>query len=150
MNRARIARIALALGLVAAVSVYLEFGPRLLRAIAITAANVGEVFVPPISPRILPDVPFSDGGLEVVALSIDRAGPSVVRSFYGETGIKALRIYLDQNGDMSSAIGVNGIPATLLIDRAGRELGRRIGPAEWESPGVVAIIRKHLGDSSPS
>ena len=86
---------------------------------------------------------------EVAALSIDRGVPIVVRTYYDEIGIKALRIYIDQSGEASSALGVNGIPATLLIDRAGRELGRKIGPAEWDSPEVITLIQGYLGASAP-
>ncbi|MBI4290130.1 MAG: TlpA family protein disulfide reductase [Betaproteobacteria bacterium] len=86
---------------------------------------------------------------EVAALSIDRGGPFVVRSFYNEIEIKALRIYIDQSGAAASALGVNGIPATLLIDRAGRELGRKMGPAEWDSPEVVKLIQGYLGAAAP-
>lgn len=88
-------------------------------------------------------------GFEVVALSIDRSGPSIVRSFYDEIEIKTLRIYIDQSGEASSALNVNGIPATLLIDRAGRELGRKIGPAEWDSPEIVTLIQSYVEMPAP-
>lgn len=86
---------------------------------------------------------------EVIALSIDRGGPSVVRTFYEEIGLKSLRVYIDQNGQASPALGVNGVPATLLIDSEGREIGRKIGPAEWGSPEVVTLIQGYLGASAP-
>ena len=88
-------------------------------------------------------------GLEVIALSIDRGGPAAVRRFYDEIGIKALRIYIDQSGEASFALGVNGIPATLLIDQAGRELRRKIGPAEWDSPQIVKLISGYLSAPVP-
>ena len=28
-----------------------------------------------------------------------------------------------------------------MIDRAGREVGRRVGPAEWDAPKVVEELR---------
>ena len=82
-------------------------------------------------------------GFEVVALSIDRGGTFVVRTFYDEIGIKALRIYTDQSGQ-AFTLGVNGVPATLLIDRTGRELGRKLGPAEWDSPEIVKLIQSYV------
>src|SRR3546814_19628073 len=33
-------------------------------------------------------------------------------------------------------------PTTLLLDRKGRELGRLVGPAEWDSLEVLAFIRR--------
>ena len=82
---------------------------------------------------------------EVVALSIDRGGPFVVSTFYSEIGIRALRIYVDKTGDAATNLGVVAIPVTLLIDREGREIGRKIGPAEWDSLEVVTLIQGYLG-----
>ena len=33
-----------------------------------------------------------------------------------------------------------GLPTTLLLDREGREVGRLIGPAEWDSPEMAKFI----------
>jgi thiol-disulfide isomerase/thioredoxin len=83
---------------------------------------------------------------EVVALSIDHDGIAAVRKFYREISIKHLRSYNDPEMRATTALGVLGIPATLLIDREGREIGRALGPAEWDAPEVVETIRKHLND----
>ena len=83
--------------------------------------------------------------LLVLPLSIDRQGVPVVRHFYQELGLKALDIYVDQSGKASSALNAVGVPTTLLIDRDGREVGRKVGPAEWDSPEMIALIRDHLG-----
>jgi thiol-disulfide isomerase/thioredoxin len=78
---------------------------------------------------------------EVVALSIDRSGMDVVRKFFVEVGIKKLGMYLDTSSKATRALGVVGLPTTLLVDREGREVGRLIGPAEWDSPEFVEFIR---------
>ncbi|MBI3053629.1 MAG: TlpA family protein disulfide reductase [Betaproteobacteria bacterium] len=88
-------------------------------------------------------------GFEVVAISIDRDGLPAVQEFYLQTGIKQLRVYLDKSGEASANLGVVGLPTTLLIDRAGHELGRKIGPAEWDSPEVVTLIQGYLGAPAP-
>lgn len=80
--------------------------------------------------------------LEVLALSIDRAGPEAVREFFDEIGIKHLRLYIDPTGETLNMLDVAGIPTTLLIDRQGRELGRLIGAAEWDSPEMLQFLRK--------
>jgi thiol-disulfide isomerase/thioredoxin len=83
--------------------------------------------------------------LLVLPLSIDRQGASVVTRFYRELGLKALGIYVDQSGKASSDLNTVGVPTTLLIDRDGREIGRKIGPAEWDGPEMTALLREHLG-----
>ncbi|WP_119390691.1 TlpA family protein disulfide reductase [Taklimakanibacter lacteus] len=89
-------------------------------------------------------------GFEVVVLSIDRAGIDVVRKFFGEIGIKNLTLYIDEGGKALRELGIFGLPATLLIDREGREIGRLVGPADWDTPEMVAFIRGHLGQNSCS
>ncbi|MDA1098568.1 MAG: TlpA disulfide reductase family protein [Proteobacteria bacterium] len=81
---------------------------------------------------------------EVVALSIDRQGAPVVKAFYRELGLKSLSVYADKSSRVMRQLGVVGIPTTLLVDRKGRELGRLVGPAEWDSPELIAFLREHL------
>ncbi|MDE2166340.1 MAG: TlpA family protein disulfide reductase [Alphaproteobacteria bacterium] len=90
------------------------------------------------------DAKLGGPGFEVVALSIDRRGLAAVQPFFKELGIKALRIYLDQSGKAAFTLDAPGLPTTLLIDRDGREIARKIGPAEWDSPEIEEVIRQHL------
>jgi thiol-disulfide isomerase/thioredoxin len=85
------------------------------------------------------------GDFEVIALSVDRGGLDVVRKFYGEIGIKHLAMHVDSSGKTALALGAVGLPTTLLIDQAGREIGRLVGPAEWDSPDMIAFIRQRIG-----
>ena len=81
---------------------------------------------------------------QVVALSIDRAGVEPVRKFYAELGVQQLAIYVDSSGKSMRALSALGLPTTLLIDRAGREVARKIGPAEWDGPEMIALIRQQI------
>jgi thiol-disulfide isomerase/thioredoxin len=81
---------------------------------------------------------------QVVALSIDRGGLKPVRDFYAEIGLKHLAMYVDASGQSNAALGLAGIPTTLLVDRDGREIGRFIGPAEWDAPDMVTVIRQAI------
>src|SRR5262249_34528033 len=78
---------------------------------------------------------------EVVALSIDRGGMDAVRKFFADIGIRNLAMYLDSSGQALRTLSALGLPTTLLIDREGREIGRLIGPAEWDSPEMVEFVR---------
>ncbi|MAU22041.1 MAG: redoxin [Martelella sp.] len=83
-------------------------------------------------------------GFEVVPLSVDRAGPEVVRKFYAEIGIPNLGLYIDASMQASFDLAAVGLPTTLLIDAEGRELGRLVGPAEWDAPEMIAFLKTHL------
>lgn len=86
---------------------------------------------------------------EVVALSVDREGTPAVAAFYEELGLEALAIYVDSSTRAMRRLGALGLPTTLLLDRDGNEVGRLLGPAEWDSPGMVAFIRDYLEMSRP-
>jgi len=89
---------------------------------------------------------------EVVAISIDQDPQrlNLVKEFYLQSGVKFLAIYMDSIGDTSSDLEVVGLPTTLLIDREGREIGRKIGPAEWDSPEIIDLIQGYLAPAASS
>jgi hypothetical protein len=39
-----------------------------------------------------------------------------------------------------------GLPVTLLIDRRGREIGRLLGPAEWNSTEAIALMKAAIAE----
>ena len=82
---------------------------------------------------------------EVVAVSIDREGLPVAEAFFRRSGIEHLRAYVDTLDEVGT-LGAAGIPLTLLIDRDGREAARKLGPATWDDPEVIATIRRFLPD----
>jgi thiol-disulfide isomerase/thioredoxin len=81
---------------------------------------------------------------EVVAVSVDRKGLDASKKFLDETQVKDLGLYVDASARMTSTFKVVGLPATLLIDAQGRELGRLLGPAEWDSEDAKRLIRSVL------
>jgi thiol-disulfide isomerase/thioredoxin len=81
---------------------------------------------------------------QVVALSVDQQGAPIARKFYGEVGIKALPLYVDPSAKAAFTLEAPGLPATLLVDRAGREIGRHLGPVKWDAPEVVEQLRRAI------
>jgi len=78
---------------------------------------------------------------EVVALSVDRTGLAGARKFLDETKVEKLALYADGTARMANTLRAAGLPATLLIDRDGREVGRLLGPAEWDGEDAKRLIR---------
>ncbi len=83
-------------------------------------------------------------GLHVLALSVDRGELDQIQSFYDEIGIRSLQIYRDPTGAASRTLGAFGLPTTVVFDQQGREVGRVLGPAEWDSDEAVATLRALL------
>jgi thiol-disulfide isomerase/thioredoxin len=81
------------------------------------------------------------GGFEVVALAMDRQGATLVRPFFTKLGLARLALYLDASGAATRAVGARGLPTSLLLDRAGRELGRVEGAADWDGAALDRVVR---------
>lgn len=73
---------------------------------------------------------FDPQDVAVIALSLDRKGLGPVHKFFNGIGVKHLRPYNDESAQAWRQLGLAGLPGTLVIDRAGREIGRRMGGAE--------------------
>jgi thiol-disulfide isomerase/thioredoxin len=80
----------------------------------------------------------------VIPLSIDREGVAPVKRFYQELGLEKLGIYVDPSGKGSRALAIPGVPTTLLIDRQGREVARKMGAAEWDGPEMVSLVEQRM------
>lgn len=85
----------------------------------------------------------------VVAISVDRQGLDVVRPFLAKAAIRSLTTYTDPHGDSMRAFGVQGLPTSFIIDRAGREAGRLEGMANWNTPEAEALMRYYIGPALP-
>jgi len=81
---------------------------------------------------------------EVVALATDAGGAKAVREFYDSLGMRNLAIYVEGEGKVLAKLDAPGIPTTLLVDAEGRELGRDVGAADWESEAFERLLRSHL------
>lgn len=89
------------------------------------------------------------GGEEfiVLALSVDRGGVERIRPFFAEMGIANLDIFVDSTARAVRTLGTPGLPTTMLLDRDGQELARVVGPAEWDSEDIQAVIRRVISES---
>ena len=83
---------------------------------------------------------------EVVALSLDRKGLVASQAFLKETGVGNLAAYVEPEGKTLAAVQALGLPATILIDRNGKEAGRILGPLEWASPEAQAMVKALLAE----
>jgi thiol-disulfide isomerase/thioredoxin len=81
---------------------------------------------------------------QVIPISVDVQGVAIARKFYAEVGIKALPLYVDPSAKAAFTLDAAGLPATLLLDREGREIGRHLGAVKWDSAEVVADLRRKI------
>lgn len=81
---------------------------------------------------------------EVVALAVDRNGADAVLKFLDSIKVEKLTPYIDATTRSGATLKAVGMPTTLLIGKDGREIGRFMGPAEWDGPDARRLIEAYL------
>ena len=81
---------------------------------------------------------------QVLPVSTDEGGIKAVRAFYKAVGIESLGVFVDPTGKTATDLKILGYPTTLLLDRKGRALGVKLGPAEWDSEEVITLIQSQI------
>jgi thiol-disulfide isomerase/thioredoxin len=84
---------------------------------------------------------YGKDGLVIVGVSLDQAGPDVVKSFAEKYGINYPLVMGDE-AVVAAFGGVEGIPTTFLIDRSGQVRDRKVGAeetAEYERK-IAAVL----------
>ena len=73
-----------------------------------------------------------------------REDATAVRSFARELGLR-FPLWVDPEGRSARAFGVWGHPNTILIDRAGRVVGRVRGERAWDTEDARRLVEALLG-----
>lgn len=110
--------------------------------------NVWATWCPPCR-KELPDLQALQetlGGdtFHVVALSTDTGKILNVRQLYDELGLDKSEIFIDETGTAMRKLGIFAMPTTLLIDPLGQEIGRKPGPADWDSEGAISFFTEQI------
>jgi thiol-disulfide isomerase/thioredoxin len=79
---------------------------------------------------------------EVIAVATGRHDLDAIDRFNREVGVSNLVTYIDETNRLAQAMGVPGLPVTVLLNREGQEIGRLMGGADWDTENVRAIIRR--------
>lgn len=80
----------------------------------------------------------------VIPLSIDGPTKPKVEPFYKEQKLRHLGVYFDKGRKAMQALDVTLLPTSILVDPAGRELGRIEGDADWDMPESIALMKAAL------
>ena len=84
---------------------------------------------------------FGGDAFEVVTIAVGRNARPGMEKFFEEIGVDNLPLHIDRPMSLSRAMGVLGLPVTILVDRDGQEVARLQGDAVWNSDSAKAIIR---------
>jgi thiol-disulfide isomerase/thioredoxin len=84
----------------------------------------------------LPSTRFS-----VVAVSQDKGGHAIVKSFLDRFGIQGPQVFFDPSGRLFRDFGGRGMPTTFIIASDGTVISRLEGATEWDDEKVVNYLQ---------
>ncbi len=82
----------------------------------------------------------STTAFQVMAISLDRAESKVVSDFLSRLKVQGLEWFIDPSRESGQAADVFVLPTSIIVDKEGRELGRVVGSADWESEQASSLI----------
>jgi peroxiredoxin len=82
-------------------------------------------------------------GLKIAAVSIDEAGPDVVKEFVREHGL-TFDILHDPSRAVERIYQTTGVPESFVLNRDGKIVKKVIGAAEWDSAVNRDLLRRLL------
>ncbi|MBO6782698.1 MAG: TlpA family protein disulfide reductase [Alphaproteobacteria bacterium] len=85
-----------------------------------------------------------DDKAQVVLISQDRGGFKQTERFLNKLKVNFPDNFIDDRLKFSRAIGVVSLPTTILIGSDGKEVGRLVGHAEWDSEEALALVNWYL------
>lgn len=83
---------------------------------------------------------LSGGNFEMIPINVQEP-VDLVKSFVKEFEI-GFTVYLDPDADAARAVGVSGLPTSILIDRDGTAVAVVTGAIEWDSEEMVSMMKK--------
>jgi len=81
---------------------------------------------------------------EILAVSIDREGSSVVKPFVRRLNL-SFPILLDTEGKIAELYKITGVPETFIIDREGTIVEKVIGPRNWSDSKNLQKLKALMG-----
>ncbi|SNB56019.1 Thiol-disulfide isomerase or thioredoxin [Arboricoccus pini] len=92
---------------------------------------------------------FPKDHLVVLAASVDRGDDSKVENFVDAAGLTDLEILRDAKMAVPRELTLPGIPATLIIDKEGREAARILGDRDWDAAPTIATLKALVDEAPP-
>jgi thiol-disulfide isomerase/thioredoxin len=80
------------------------------------------------------------GKLGVIAVSQDMAPQGSVDAFLGERDIGRFAAFHDPDMKLTSALGIQIMPTTILYDAEGKEVWRYVGDLDWTSKEAATLL----------
>lgn len=88
---------------------------------------------------------YVKNGLQIIALSLDGKNIDKVKKFYADNNINNLELLLDSELSAFQQLKIHGLPTTIFINSAGKEISRAEKPIEWNGKETTDFIESRIG-----
>lgn len=93
---------------------------------------------------------MSNGKLVLVPVSLDKSWKDAAKIFPRDYKKGSIQPLIDPKAEVAERLGSYQYPETYLVDSAGLIRAKWVGPQDWKSPIVLAMIKKVLGEGMPA
>jgi thiol-disulfide isomerase/thioredoxin len=69
----------------------------------------------------------------VVAIALDIKDKEELKEYYSSRNLNNLKPFIDESGQVFSAVGVLGVPTTIFVNRDSKMIGKSVGPIKWDN-----------------
>ncbi|MDX1781211.1 MAG: TlpA disulfide reductase family protein [Thalassovita sp.] len=83
---------------------------------------------------------YGGESFEVVTIATGRNPPPAMKKFFADAGVSNLPLHRDPKQKLARGMAVMGLPVSVLLNPEGREIGRLMGDADWNSEDAHALI----------
>jgi len=87
---------------------------------------------------------FGGADFAVVTIATGRNAPNAMMRFFDQIGVDNLPLHRDPKGALGTAMGVDALPITVVLNAEGQEIARMRGDADWASDSAKAMIQALL------
>lgn len=79
--------------------------------------------------------------IAVVPVATGRNDTDTIDRFFTEAEITNLKNLRDPTSDLAHAMGIMGLPVTVIVNPEGQEVARLIGDAHWDGAEAQAVLK---------
>ena len=85
---------------------------------------------------------FKEDELAIIPLNVDPIKKIGLDRFYEKNQYRYLGIFQDSSRQSQGVFQWNALPTTLIINKEGKLIGRKIGAMKWDDPKVIEILQQ--------
>lgn len=92
---------------------------------------------------------YDEKDLMIVPVNVDPLQKEDIQGFYDENRYRYLKIYRDPTRASQQALKWEGLPATFILNKEGKVVGRQMGYSKWDNPESLEVFDQLIQGKNP-